>query len=39
MNGLAMTGYFLQAHVFAQAGRPIPKAREEFVRLLGQSGA
>ncbi len=30
----AMTGHFLGAHVFEETGRPIPKAREEFTRLL-----
>jgi DNA repair protein RecO (recombination protein O) len=31
-----MTGYFLGAHVFAETCKPIPKAREEFTRLLGR---
>lgn len=39
LNGLAMTGYFLEAHVFGETGRPMPKARGEFVRLLQQTGA
>jgi DNA repair protein RecO (recombination protein O) len=33
-RGLAMTGYFLNAHVFAEAGKPMPKAREDFASLL-----
>jgi DNA repair protein RecO (recombination protein O) len=32
--GLQLTGHFLAAHVFAESGRPIPRAREEFVRAL-----
>ena len=31
-----MTGHFLGAHVFAETCKPIPKAREEFTRLLGR---
>lgn len=38
VRGLAMTGYFLNAHVFAETGRPMPKAREEYLRLLERSG-
>ncbi len=30
----ALTGHFLRVHVFEETGRPIPKAREEFTRLL-----
>ncbi len=37
VNGLAMTGYFLQAHVFAENGKAMPKAREEFARFLRES--
>jgi DNA repair protein RecO (recombination protein O) len=33
-RGLAMTGYFLNTHVFAETGKAMPKAREEFARLL-----
>jgi DNA repair protein RecO (recombination protein O) len=33
-DGLVMTGYFLSAHVFGETNRPMPKAREEFIRLL-----
>jgi DNA repair protein RecO (recombination protein O) len=33
-SAFAMTGHFLGAHVFAETGKPIPKAREEFIRLL-----
>jgi DNA repair protein RecO (recombination protein O) len=29
-----MTGHFLAAHVFSQASKPVPKAREDFTRLL-----
>jgi DNA repair protein RecO (recombination protein O) len=34
----AMTGHFLAAHVFSQASKPIPKAREDFTRLLQHRG-
>ncbi|HWJ17696.1 MAG TPA: DNA repair protein RecO [Geobacterales bacterium] len=37
-SAFAMTGHFLGAHVFAGTGKPIPKAREEFTRLLHQRG-
>ena len=37
-SAFAMTGHFLGAHVFAETGKPIPKAREEFTRLLHQRG-
>ena len=37
-SALAMTGHFLGAHVFAETGKPVPKAREEFIRLLRQRG-
>ncbi len=33
-RGLAMTGYFLNTHVFAETGKAMPKAREEFAKLL-----
>ena len=33
-----MTGHFLDAHVFAETGKPMPKAREEFIRLLHRRG-
>jgi DNA repair protein RecO (recombination protein O) len=33
-QGLAMTGYFLSTHVFAEAGKAMPKAREDFARLM-----
>lgn len=33
-QGLAMTGYFLNAHVFAETGKATSRAREEFARLL-----
>ncbi len=32
--GFTMTGYFLCTHVFGETGRPIPKARDDFTRLL-----
>ncbi len=38
VRGLAMTGYFLKAHVFAETGRAMPRAREEYARLLERSG-
>ncbi len=34
----SMTGHFLAAHVFAEAHKSIPKAREEFTRLLHRHG-
>ena len=33
-QGLAMTGYFLNAHVYAEHGKALPKAREDFAILL-----
>jgi DNA repair protein RecO (recombination protein O) len=33
-DGLTLTGYFLEAHVFGETNRPMPAAREELVRLL-----
>lgn len=33
-EGLVTTGYFLNTHVFAETGRGMPQAREEFVRLI-----
>ncbi len=38
VQGLAMTGYFLNTHVFTETGRAMPKARDEFARLLERSG-
>ena len=37
-SAFAMTGHFLGAHIFTETGRPIPKAREVFIRLLHRSG-
>jgi DNA repair protein RecO (recombination protein O) len=37
-SAFAMTGHFLGAHVFTETGKPIPKAREEFTRLLRKRG-
>ncbi len=37
-DGLTMTGHFLEAHVFAEGGKAMPKAREDFTRLLLRSG-
>ena len=34
----AMTGHFLGAHVFAETGKPMPKARGELIRLLHKRG-
>jgi DNA repair protein RecO (recombination protein O) len=34
LEGLRMTGHFLRTHVFDEAHRPLPQAREEFVALL-----
>jgi DNA repair protein RecO (recombination protein O) len=34
IDGLTLTGYFLAVHVFGETNRPLPKARDEFVRLL-----
>jgi DNA repair protein RecO (recombination protein O) len=39
VRGFAMTGYFLNTHVFAENGKAMPKAREEFVRLIERSAA
>jgi DNA repair protein RecO (recombination protein O) len=33
-RGLAMTGYFLSTHVFAETGKAMPKAREDYARLI-----
>jgi DNA repair protein RecO (recombination protein O) len=33
-DGLTLTGYFLEAHVFGETNQPMPAAREELVRLL-----
>jgi DNA repair protein RecO (recombination protein O) len=35
-DAMAMTGYFLSAHVFGEANKSIPRARDEFARLLRQ---
>jgi DNA repair protein RecO (recombination protein O) len=35
-RGLAMTGYFLNARVFAENGKAMPKAREDFAILLAK---
>jgi DNA repair protein RecO (recombination protein O) len=37
-EGLAMTGYFLNARIFAETGKAMPKAREDFARYLLRSG-
>ncbi len=37
-SAFAMTGYFLSAHVFTETKKPVPKAREEFIRLLHKRG-
>lgn len=37
-DGLAMTGYFLNARIFAETGKAMPKAREDFARYLQRSG-
>ncbi len=39
VRGLALTGYFLNTHVFAETGKAMPRVREEFVRLIGKSAA
>ena len=36
-RGLAMTGYFLSTHVFAEIGKAMPKAREDYARLIERS--
>ena len=36
-RGLAMTGYFLNTHVFAETGKAMPRAREEFASCLKRS--
>ena len=38
-RGLAMTGYFLSTHVFAEIGKAMPKAREDFARLIERSAS
>jgi DNA repair protein RecO (recombination protein O) len=35
-DGFNLTGYFLNVHVFSESNRPLPKAREEFARLLNR---
>ncbi len=37
-SAFSMTGYFLGTHVFTETGKPIPRAREEFIRLLHRRG-
>jgi len=37
--GFLMTGHFLSAHVFGESNRQMPKAREEFTRLLRRRSA
>jgi DNA repair protein RecO (recombination protein O) len=37
VRGLTLTGYFLNTHVFAETGKAMPRAREEFVRLIERS--
>jgi DNA repair protein RecO (recombination protein O) len=32
--GLLLTGHFLAVHVFAESGKPLPTARDEFARAL-----
>ena len=39
VQGLAMTGYFLNTYIFADNGKAMPKAREEFARLLERQEA
>lgn len=39
MQGLAMTGYFLNTYIFAESGKAMPKAREEFARLIERQAA
>jgi DNA repair protein RecO (recombination protein O) len=33
-DGLAMTGYFLRRHIFAETGGKMPRAREDFARFV-----
>lgn len=37
-DGLRLTGYFLERHVFAQAGRPVPAARQRLEERLRRQG-
>ncbi|HWE98584.1 MAG TPA: DNA repair protein RecO [Caulobacteraceae bacterium] len=37
-DGLAITGWFLQKHVFDLVDRPLPPARERFVARLAEEG-
>jgi DNA repair protein RecO (recombination protein O) len=39
VDGLTMTGYFLRRHVFAETGGKMPRAREDFARLIERSKA
>ena len=38
LDGLTMTGYFLNVCIFAERGRAMPRAREEFARFLSRHG-
>ncbi len=38
-DGFSMTGFFLGAHVYGETHQPMPKARDEFVRLLNHRPA
>ncbi len=38
-DGLELTGYFLNVHVFAETGRSMPRAREDFAKFLACSMA
>ena len=38
LAALSLTGYFLGRHVFDDISRPLPRAREEFKRILGRKG-
>jgi DNA repair protein RecO (recombination protein O) len=35
-QGLALTGYFLERHLFGPRGIPVPEARSAFVALFSQ---
>ncbi|MGB0085874.1 MAG: DNA repair protein RecO [Rhodomicrobiaceae bacterium] len=37
-DGFALTGYFLERHVFAQHNAPLPPARQDLLRLLARGG-
>lgn len=36
LDGFALTGHFLERHVFAQQNAPLPSPRQDFLRLLAQ---